>query len=185
MTTCAPTKAITFDFEAIAAQLWRVTKPGGVVVWVVGDATINGSETGTSFRQALHFMGLGFNLHDTMIYEVDGRARKAAISPTGSLRVHVRVQQGMPKTVYRIAHRGNVTAGAHKFHSPKLDTQDRGRQHRNETTAAFGIRANIWRYHCVGWQRDDLTDHPAPFPEPWPAIISPVGAIPATWCLIP
>jgi hypothetical protein len=57
-----------FDFEAIAAQLWRVTKPGGVVVWVVGDATVNGSETGTSFRQALHFMMLGFNLHDTMIY---------------------------------------------------------------------------------------------------------------------
>ena len=57
-----------FDFEAIAAQLWRVTKPGGVVVWVVGDATINGSETGTSFRQALYFMELGFNLHDTMIY---------------------------------------------------------------------------------------------------------------------
>ena len=59
----------TFDFEAIASQLWRVTKPGGVVVWVVGDATINGSETGTSFRQALRFMELGFNLHDTMIYQ--------------------------------------------------------------------------------------------------------------------
>lgn len=50
----------TFDFEAIAAQLWRVTKPGGVVVWIVGDATINGSETGTSFRQALHAMDCGF-----------------------------------------------------------------------------------------------------------------------------
>lgn len=62
----------TFDFEAIATQLWRVTKPGGVVVWVVADATINGSETGTSFRQALYFMGLGFNLHDTMIYEKNG-----------------------------------------------------------------------------------------------------------------
>ncbi len=62
-------KGYTFDFEKIAAQLWRVTKPGGVVVWVVGDATIDGSETGTSFRQALGFMGLGFNLHDTMIWE--------------------------------------------------------------------------------------------------------------------
>lgn len=57
-----------FDFEAVAQQLYRVTKPGGVVVWVVGDATINGSETGTSFRQALRFMEIGFNLHDTMIY---------------------------------------------------------------------------------------------------------------------
>jgi site-specific DNA-methyltransferase (adenine-specific) len=59
----------TFDHEAIAQQLYRVTKPGGVVVWVVGDATIKGSETGTSFKQALYFMGLGFNLHDTMIWE--------------------------------------------------------------------------------------------------------------------
>ena len=57
-----------FNFAAIAAQLWRITKLGGVVVWVVGDATVNGSETGTSFRQALYFMQLGFNLHDTMIY---------------------------------------------------------------------------------------------------------------------
>jgi len=57
-----------FGFEAIAAQLFRVTKRGGVVVWVVGDATINGSESGASFRQALYFIERGFNLHDTMIY---------------------------------------------------------------------------------------------------------------------
>jgi len=57
-----------FDFEGIAQQLYRITKPGGVVVWVVADATVNGSETGTSFKQALYFMSLGFNLHDTMIY---------------------------------------------------------------------------------------------------------------------
>jgi DNA modification methylase len=55
-------------WQAIIAELYRVTKPGGVVVWVVGDATINGSETGTSFRQALHAMECGFRLHDTMIY---------------------------------------------------------------------------------------------------------------------
>lgn len=59
----------SFPFEEIAKELYRVTKPGGVVVWVVGDATINGSETGTSFRQALFFMECGFNLHDTMIYK--------------------------------------------------------------------------------------------------------------------
>lgn len=59
----------SFNFEEIAQELWRVIKPGGVVVWVVGDATVKGSETGTSFRQALHFKELGFNLHDTMIYD--------------------------------------------------------------------------------------------------------------------
>lgn len=62
-------KGYTFDFETLANELYRATKPGGVVVWVVGDATVNGSETGTSFRQALHFMEVGFNLHDTMIYK--------------------------------------------------------------------------------------------------------------------
>jgi DNA modification methylase len=58
----------TFNFEEIAKELYRVTKDGGVVVWVVGDATIKGSETGTSFRQALYFKEIGFNLHDTMIW---------------------------------------------------------------------------------------------------------------------
>ena len=57
-----------FDFENVAKELFRVTKDGGVVVWVVGDATIKGSETGTSFRQALYFKEIGFNLHDTMMY---------------------------------------------------------------------------------------------------------------------
>jgi len=55
-------------FQEIAKELFRVTKKGGVVVWVVGDATIKRSETGTSFRQALYFKEIGFNLHDTMIY---------------------------------------------------------------------------------------------------------------------
>ena len=66
----------SFDFEETAKELFRVIKIGGVIVWVVGDATHNGSETGTSFRQALYFKEIGMNLHDTMIYEKnssDGR----------------------------------------------------------------------------------------------------------------
>jgi site-specific DNA-methyltransferase (adenine-specific) len=66
----------SFDFKGIAQQLWRITKDGGVVVWIVGDATINGSETGTSFKQALYFKEIGFNLHDTMIYQ------KGSFAPT-------------------------------------------------------------------------------------------------------
>ena len=59
-----------FDtFKQVAQGLWDITADGGVVVWVVGDATVNGSETGTSFKQALYFMELGFKLHDTMLYE--------------------------------------------------------------------------------------------------------------------
>ena len=59
----------SFDFESIAEELYRVTKEGGVVVWIVNDATIKGSETGTAFKQALKFMEVGFNLHDTMIFQ--------------------------------------------------------------------------------------------------------------------
>ena len=61
----------TWDFGGIAKELFRITKDGGVVVWIVGDATIKGSETGSSFKQALFFMECGFNLHDTMIYQKD------------------------------------------------------------------------------------------------------------------
>jgi len=61
-------KGYSFPFENIAMELFRITKHGGVLVWVVGDATVNGSETGTSFRQALFFLDCGFRLHDTMIY---------------------------------------------------------------------------------------------------------------------
>ena len=59
-----------FDiFKNIAEELYNITKVGGVVVWIVGDKTINGSETGSSFKQALYFKEIGFNLHDTMIYQ--------------------------------------------------------------------------------------------------------------------
>jgi len=61
-------KGYSFDFESTAKELYRITKPGGVVVWNVADQTISGSESGTSMRQALFFMECGFKLHDTMIY---------------------------------------------------------------------------------------------------------------------
>lgn len=64
-------KGYSFNFEETAKELFRVTKEGGVVVWVVGDSTVKGSESGTSFKQALYFKEIGFNLHDTMIYHKD------------------------------------------------------------------------------------------------------------------
>tara|TARA_R100000951_G_scaffold98266_1_gene88169 strand:+ start:1007 stop:1789 length:783 start_codon:yes stop_codon:yes gene_type:complete len=59
----------SFDFESVAKELYRVTKQGGVVVWNVNDSTVDGSETLTSFKQALFFKDIGFNVHDTMIYD--------------------------------------------------------------------------------------------------------------------
>lgn len=58
----------SFEFENIAKELFRIIKKGGTVVWIINDATIKGSETGTSFKQALYFKEIGFNLHDTMIW---------------------------------------------------------------------------------------------------------------------
>ena len=66
-------KGFEFDWQKVIKELYRTTKEGGVVVWIVGDATIKGSETGTSFKQALFFKECGFNLHDTMIYHRHGR----------------------------------------------------------------------------------------------------------------
>ena len=63
----------SFDFIPIAKELYRIMKEGSVMVWVVGDQTVDGSETGESFRQALGFMDVGFRLHDTMIYAKDPR----------------------------------------------------------------------------------------------------------------
>ena len=61
----------TFDFENIAKELYRVTKIGGVIVWIMTDSIINGSKTGSSFKQALYFKEIGFNIHDVMIWEKD------------------------------------------------------------------------------------------------------------------
>lgn len=58
-----------WDFYGVAWNLKRLLKQGGVIVWIVGDATKEGSETGASFMQALHFRSIGLNLHDTMIYK--------------------------------------------------------------------------------------------------------------------
>ncbi len=87
-----------FEFEKIANELLRVLKIGGVIIWVVGDKTENGSETGTSFKQALYFKEIGFNLHDTMIYY------KNNPMPTTGNRYHQHFEfmfalsKGTPKT---------------------------------------------------------------------------------------
>jgi DNA modification methylase len=73
----------SFPFEEVAQQLYRVTKQGGIVVWIVGDKTHKGSESGTSFKQALYFKEIGFNLHDTMIYS---KLNPFGSSGKGSLR---------------------------------------------------------------------------------------------------
>jgi DNA modification methylase len=154
-----------FDFEAIAAQLWRITKPGGVVVWVVGDQTVNGSESGTSFRQALHFMELGFNLHDTMIWN------KGGFTGVGSLSVRYApvfeymfiFSNGKPNTFNQITDRVNIHSKGNfskKKRTKKGNIKDGGKfQKRRE----YGVRFNIWKMTPHIQNGDNV--HPAPFPE--------------------
>lgn len=92
-------KGYSFDFEPIARELYRITKPGGVVVWVVGDATIKGSETGTSFKQALYFKEIGFNLHDTMIYDKGGSPFPESIRYYNVFEYMFVFSKGKPKNI--------------------------------------------------------------------------------------
>lgn len=156
----------SWDFQALAPQLYRVTKPGGAVVWVVADATVDGSETGTSFRQALGFMGVGFKLHDTMIYRIAGTGAKGSNYAYWQEFEYMFVfSKGRPTTVNRLKDRVNATVGMKTWKSDKLEAQSTGRQHRGEVRELYGIRGNVWEY-LVGWfGGDDTTEHSAPFPE--------------------
>lgn len=154
----------TFDFEGIARELYRITKPGGVVVWVVGDATVKGSETGTSFRQALGFMDAGFNLHDTMIWN------KGAFSAVGSLvsryaPVHEYMfvlSKGSPKAFNPIKDRKNKYAGTEIGGTIReADGSMRRMTSNGKRVAEYGQRFNVWEMPPVKHRQA----HPAPFPE--------------------
>jgi len=171
-----------FDFRTVAKELYRVTKGGGVVVWVVGDATINGSETGNSFRQALYFKDIGFNLHDTMIYE-----------KTSPYPANVRYQQdfeymfvfskGKPNTfnpIHTLKTLGEIkkilrgsydhSTRTYRTISGETERLDEAGLERLERASKniTKVMSNIWRYEA-GYQKSTTDEiaykHPAIFPE--------------------
>lgn len=151
-----------FDFESVAKELYRVTKEGGVLVWVVGDATIKGSETGTSFKQALFFKECGFNLHDTMIY------LKPNFSAVGSLKTRYApvfeymfiFTKGKIKTFNPIKDRKNKCAGISGKGTIRQKDGTTKPMSKVITIADFGQRFNVWE---ITPQRHK--GHSAPFPE--------------------
>lgn len=154
-----------FNFERIAAELWRVTKPGGVVVWIVADATINGSETGTSFRQALHFMGLGFNLHDTMIWDKGGFTSPQTLRYPNAFE-YMFVLSKYATTCNQIKDRLNKKAGSITTCSiRKADGIVRPMYADNRRTeiGAVGVRFNVWSIPPE--KSNSLRFHPGQFPE--------------------
>lgn len=158
----------SFDFENIAKELFRVTKQGGVIVWVVGDATIKGSETGTSFRQALYFKEIGFNLHDTMIYEKAGCSLPNPNRYLQCFEYMFVFSKGRPKTYNLICDRKNRFERWGK--TKKVREADGGFSLRQtKPFREYGRRYNIWRY-VPGGQGNSSSDkfifkHPAVFPE--------------------
>ena len=150
----------TFDFEAVADELYRATKLGGVVVWNVADATINGSETGTSFRQALYFMERGFNLHDTMIWEKTGSgALGSQLCYAQNFEFMFVFSKGKPKAINLICDRENVVKSGKVKVNAGL-TAEKTAKSRFIERKPFGKRTNVWRI-----QPQQRTEHPAPFPE--------------------
>lgn len=157
----------SFDFENIAKELFRVTKDGGVVVWIVNDSTIKGSETGTSFRQALFFKEIGFNLHDTMIYK--------KLNPTPSKTNRYQpcfeymfvLSKGKPKTFNPImAEKKYIENRASKQYNKKVNGEQIVRPYKS--TSNMKLLTNIWEY-SVGLNNTtkdkDAFKHPAIFPE--------------------
>jgi DNA modification methylase len=154
-------------WQGIIRELYRVTKQGGVVVWVVGDATVQGSETGTSFRQALYAMECGFRLHDTMIYEKAGTgACGSNYAYWQSFEYMFLWSKGKPSTVNRIADRKNVRAGS-IVTGGRLAPDGSIKDAKRRVTQPVSVRTNIWRIHSgksKGYRATDAR-HPAKFPE--------------------
>jgi len=154
-------------WKPVLRELFRVTKQGGVVVWIVNDATIKGSETGTSFKQALYFKEIGFNLHDTMIWE------KQTFTATGALKSRYGqvfeymfiFSKGKINTFNPIRDRVNIGVGRKKSSNIRQkDGNFRAMSSVGKQYAEYGQRFNIWKINtCVS--KKDRNGHPAPFPE--------------------
>lgn len=158
----------TFPFEEIAKELFRVTDDGGVLVWIVGDATIEGNETGTSFRQALYLKECGFNLFDTMIYLKPPRGAVGNNNTYWQSFEYMFVfSKGYPKTINLIKDRENKEArngdnGTKRLQNGELLKLKRGGY------GEYGRRTNVWEYNIgKGHSASDefAHEHPAIFPE--------------------
>lgn len=160
----------SFDFESIAKELYRVTKEGGVVVWNVNDSTINGSESLTSFKQAIYFVEVcGFKLHDTMIYEKNSMSMPDKNRYYNCFEYMFVFSKGSPKTTNLIEDRKNRWAGTSSF-GERSQRQKDGSLKKNGKGIVkdFGARFNIWRYNTgAGYSTKDKIafEHPAIFPE--------------------
>lgn len=158
-----------WNFEATALELFRVTKPGGVVCWNVGDSVVDGSETLTSFRQAIYFKDkCGFRVHDTMIYH------KLNFSHPERVRYHqvfeyvFVLSKGTAKTFNPIKDKKNSTSGCLGNFGVNTFTEADGSKSEREkrVTSAFGMRGNVWTGKTSGQEVVcSKLEHPAKMPD--------------------
>src|SRR3990167_2051390 len=157
----------TFNFKETASELFRIIKDGGVAVWVVGDQTIDGNESGESFRQALFFKEVGFNLHDTMIYD------KGKVVFPDANRYHpcfeymFVLSRGRPKAINLLKDRKNKWS---KSWGKRTFRQKDGERKQKEVInlEEYGVRYNIWtiKNGFMHTTKDNFAfEHPAMFPE--------------------
>ena len=148
-------------FQEIARELYRVTANGGVVVWVVGDATVKGSETGTSFKQALWFKECGFNLHDTMIWVKDGGGAVGSNKCyTQNFEYMFVFSKGTPKTINLIYDKANLSFGVDKSGVGRRKIDGTKKIEKRKPAKEFSRRNNWW---YIPPQKGK--EHPAVFPE--------------------
>lgn len=148
-------------FKLIAEELYRITKDGGVVVWVVSDATIKGSETGSSFKQALYFKDCGFNLHDTMIWVKDGGGAIGSNKCyTQNFEYMFVFSKGVPSTINLIYDKPNQFYGQDKSGVGRRKATGEHKIEQRKESKEFSRRNNWW---YIPPQKG--VGHPAVFPE--------------------
>lgn len=158
----------SWDFEATARQIYRVLCAGGVCCWNVGDATIKGSESLTSFKQAIFFVEqVGFRLHDTMIYE------KCNFSNPSHNRYHQMFEyvfvlsKGAPRCFNPIKDKTNLWAGTGTFGKNTIrEANGEMTERTRNIITEFGMRGNVWKGKTRG--QEDMCvvqDHPAKMPR--------------------
>lgn len=162
--------SLNWDFEVfqkVANELKRTLKKGGVIVWVVGDATVKGSETGSSFKQALYFKEIGLNIHDTMIYKKEG-------PPLTHNRYEQKFEymfvlaKGKPMTFNGLREPSKYAGKSRASNTFRHDLDKIEAFHKIGVVADFRLRGNVWEYG-VGYGKSTLDKeafkHPAIFPE--------------------
>jgi len=162
-------KGYSFDFETIARELFRVTKKGGVVVWVIGDGIKDGDNSGTSFKQALYFKEIGFKLYDVIIYAKNNITFPHKNRYHKAFEYMFILSKGNPKTINLIEDRKNKYGGTYTWGNISERQKDgtlktKGKKYVKE----YGVRYNIWNY-TIGKgnvTKDKIAyEHPAIFPE--------------------